>query len=265
MIKVGIIGLGLIGGSILKALSKNNKYELFCYSNSSYQKAFEYCKNASCDIRIVSDCDIIFTCCVASKTLEVLNTLHSFLNKNSVVVDVTSIKNNLLNKKFNFDFILSHPMAGTEKSGFEASFKELFLDSKWLIEKENKILIDIIQDLKAKPLKINMENHDELCAQISHLPTILSFLLFDIADNEALQIASSGFRDSTRLSMTNSDLAFSMFKNNQENILKHFDKLIDRLNCLKNLSDDEKINLFEAIAQKRAKIYDINGKNIFKI
>ena len=65
--------------------------------------------------------------------------------------------------------------------------------------------------------------------------------------------------------MTNSDLALSMFKNNQENILKHFDKLIDRLNSLKNLSDDEKINLFEAIAQKRAKIYDINGKNIFKI
>jgi prephenate dehydrogenase len=85
--------------------------------------------------------------------------------------------------------------------------------------------------------------------------------LFDIADNEALQIASSGFRDTTRLSMTNSDLALSMFKNNQENILKHFDKLIDRLNCLKNLSDDEKIKLFKKLAQKRAKMYDSLGKN----
>ncbi|MBQ8635999.1 prephenate dehydrogenase/arogenate dehydrogenase family protein [bacterium] len=265
MIKVGIIGLGLIGGSILKALSKHSEYELYCYSNSSYKKALQYCKNASNDINIISSCDIIFTCCEASKTQEILETLNNFLNKNNLVVDVTSIKKNLLNKTYNFNFILSHPMAGTEKSGFDASFEELFIDSKWLIEKEDEILIKIIQDLKAKPLKINMSNHDELCAQISHLPTILSFLLFDLAQDEALQIASSGFRDTTRLAMTNGNLALSMFNNNKENILKHFDKLIEKLNSLKNLSDNEKINLFDAIAQKRAKMYDSNGKNIFKI
>jgi prephenate dehydrogenase len=65
--------------------------------------------------------------------------------------------------------------------------------------------------------------------------------------------------------MTNSDLALSMFKNNQENILKAFDNLINKLNDLKNLSDDEKISLFKALAQKRAEMYDNNGKNIFKI
>ena len=110
-----------------------------------------------------------------------------------------------------------------------------------------------------------MKKHDEMCAQISHLPTILSFLLFENAQDEAKQIASSGFRDTTRLAMTNSDLAFSMLKNNKENILKAFDNLVYKLNHLKNLSDDEKIKLFEEIAQKRAKMYDSEGKNIFKI
>lgn len=265
MIKVGIIGLGLIGGSILKALYNNKNYELYCYSKSSYKKALNYCKNSNDDISIISDCDIIFICCEISKTLDILNKLNTFLKPSAIVVDVSSIKSNLLNKKYNFNFILSHPMAGSEKSGFDASFDELFKDAKWLIEKENNILTKIIKTLGAKPLIIDMSIHDELCAQISHLPTILSFLLFDCASDNAKQIASSGFRDATRLSMTNSDLALSMYNCNEENILKTFDKLIEKLNNLKNLSDNEKINLFKEIAQKRAKMYDNNGKNIFKI
>ena len=96
MIKVGIIGLGLIGGSILKALSKNNSYELFCYSNSSYKKALKYCKNASNNISIISDCDIIFVCCEVSKTLETLEELNYIVKKKTIVVDVSSIKTNLL-------------------------------------------------------------------------------------------------------------------------------------------------------------------------
>lgn len=262
MIKIGITGLGLIGASILKALSKNNNYEIYCHSNSSFEKASNYCKNANNDIKILKNCDIIFVCCELSKTLFVLDELNSFLDEKTIVVDVASSKKELLNKNYNFNFILSHPMAGTEFSGFDAGKEDLFNDAKWLIEKENDILEKIILDLGAKPTKIDMNIHDELTAQISHLPTILSFLLFNCADNEALKIASSGFRDTTRLAITNSDLAFSMFKNNQENILKTFNKLIENMENLKKLSDNEKINLLKEIAQKRAKMYDNLGKNI---
>ena len=261
MIKVGIIGLGLIGASILKGLYKNKAYELFCYSNSSYKKAKKYTKNASDELNIISKCDIIFVCTPASKTLETLKKLDGLIDKKTLVVDVCSIKKNLLNKTFNFNFILSHPMAGSEKSGFEASKANLFEGSKWLIEKENKISKKIILDLGAKPTKINMAKHDELTAQISHLPTILSFLLFNNASNEAKKIASSGFRDTTRLAITNADLALSMYKNNEKNILKAFNKLTDELGNLKKMSDDEKINLFKKLALKRAKMYDNNGKN----
>jgi len=261
MIKVGIIGLGLIGASILKGLYQNKNYELFCYSNSSYKKALKYTKNALNDIKIISSCDIIFVCTSISKTLETLKKLNNLIDKKTLVVDVASIKKNLLNRKFNFNLILSHPMAGSEKSGFDASEANLFKDSKWLVEKENKILKQIILDLGAKPTKINMSKHDELTAQISHLPTVLSFLLFDSAQNEAKKIASSGFRDTTRLAITNEDLALSMFNDNKKNILKAFNNLTDKLNSLKKMSDDEKINLFRTIAKKRAKMYDINGKN----
>jgi len=265
MKKVGIIGLGLVGASILKALAKNEKYELFCYSNSSFKKALKYTKNASNDINIVKSCDIVFVCCEVSKTLAILKKLDKILPKKTIVTDVASIKSKLLNKEFNYNFILSHPMAGSEKSGFEASSASLFKDCKWLIEKENKLLKEIILELEAKPLKINMKEHDKMCAQISHLPTILAFLLFDVAKDNSKQIASSGFRDMTRLAITNSDLALSMFNLNQKNILKAFDELTKKLNRLKKMSDDEKIILFKELASKRAKMYDNNGKNIFKI
>lgn len=261
MKKLGIIGLGLIGASILKGLCKNKEYELYCCSNSSFKSAKKYTKNASCDLEIIKRCDIVFVCVSASKTLQVLKKLEGLVDKKTIVVDVCSIKNKLLNKKFNYNFILSHPMAGSEKSGFEASNEDLFKDSKWLVEKDNKILKQIIVDLGAKPVKVDMCTHDELTAQISHLPTILSFLLFDCAQNEAKKIASSGFRDTTRLAITNEDLALAMFNENKKNILKAFNNLTDRLNSLKKMSDDEKINLFKKLALNRAKMYDGNGKN----
>ena len=123
----------------------------------------------------------------------------------------------------------------------------------------------MIKDLGAKHLIVDMKKHNLMCAQISHLPTILSFLLFESAHEDSKLIASSGFRDTTRLAMSNSDLVLNMFNLNNENVLNAFDILIDKLNLLKKLSDDEKIKLFNEIAQKRAKMYDKNGKNIFKI
>lgn len=260
-VKVGIFGLGLIGSSILKRLSKNDDYELFVCSKSSFDKALKYTKNSSDDISILKSSDIIFVCCELSKTLDILNKLDKILDKNTIVSDVASIKKNLLNKKFGFNFILSHPMAGTEKSGFDAGFDELFVGCKWLIEKENSLLKRVISDLGAKSTLIDMRKHDELTAQISHLPAILSFLLFDSADEDAKKIASSGFRDMTRLALTNSDLALNMF-NNLDNISKYFDIIIKKMDDLKNLSDEEKIDYFSGISEKRKLMYDKDGKNI---
>ncbi len=264
-IKVGIVGLGLIGSSLLKALSKKSEYELFCASNSSFKKALEYTKNASDDINIIKNCDIVFVCSEASKTLETLEKLDNILDENTVVCDVCSIKKELLNKKFNFNFILTHPMAGTEKSGFDAGFGELFEGNLWLIEKENDILENIISAVNAKKLLIDMSKHDFMCAQISHLPALLAYALFDSAQDSSKQIASSGFRDTTRLAMTNADLIVSMQTLNGENIDKALDLALEKLNNLKKLSLDEKIELFKSTALKRKQMYDDLGKNIFKI
>ncbi len=264
-IKVGIIGLGLIGGSLLKVLANKSCYELYCVSSSSYKEAAPFCKIASDEITTIKNCNIVFVCSTIGKTPKILDELNNILDLKTIVADVSSVKTKLIEKKYNFNFILSHPMAGSHEFGFEASRDNLFIGAKWLIEKNNELLKKIIVDAGAYPYLFDMKYHDECCAQISHLPTILSFLLFDIASPKAKQIASSGFKDTTRLAMTDSKLAFDMLENNIDNIEKAFDLLNKRFNDLKNYTDDEKIRLFESIAQQRARMYDNSGKNIFKI
>ena len=262
-IKVGIVSLGLIGSSILKGLYK--KYEVYCYSMTLPQDAFNYSKNVSNNLDDLKVCDIVFVCSPISKTLEMLQKLDKILNPETVVCDCASVKGELLNQKFNFDFVLSHPMAGSEKSGFSAGCAELFKGAKWLIEKNNSILEKIIEDLGAKSIVIDMKNHDYMCAQISHMPSILAYALFDTTEDSSKQIASSGFRDMTRLAMSDSVLISDMFKYNRENVIKAFDELIEKINSLKKLKDNEKINLFEKIKKQRTQMYDEFGNNIFKI
>jgi len=259
-LKIGIVSLGLIGGSILKALY--DKYDCYCYSTTCPDNSFKYSKNISNDIKIVSNCDIVFVCSPVSKTLEILNKLNNVLTPSTIVLDCASSKKELLNKKFNFDFILSHPMAGKEQTGFEASSEDLFKGSKWLIEKNNKVIEEIIKKTGAMPFLIDMTQHDYMCAQISHLPMLLAYALFYSADDNSKKIASSGFRDMTRLA-SNPKMSVDMLEFNNENIDRAFDKLINTINGLKKLSYDEKIKLFNELSEKRALMYNKDGKNVF--
>ena len=259
--KIGIVSLGLIGGSILKALYKN--YKVFCYSGTCPKEAFEYSENISDSLDVVKDCDIVFVCSPISKTLEILNALEDILKNDCIVADCASVKKDLLNKKFNYNFILSHPMAGREITGFDGAQADLFEGAKWLIEEENSLLIEIIKNMGAIPITFDMNKHDYSCAKISHLPMFLAYALFYNADNDSKKIASSGFRDMTRLA-SNPKMSVDMLEHNRENIDIALNEMIEKLNYLKNLPYDEKIKLFNNISLDRAMMYDKDGKNVFK-
>lgn len=262
MLKVGIVGLGLIGGSILKGLAQFD-YEIYAISKSSAQSAKTWCTFSSDILEDVENCDIIFACSPMRKTPKILEKLEKIVKKDTIVCDVCSLKG-FLDKKYNFNYIGTHPMAGTENSGFDSSFDGLFKGAKWVISKKNDVLEEIIKTLGAKPILMNSKEHDLAAAQISHLPMLISFALFhSTKTNEAKTLASSGFRDTTRLSMTNEILACDMLELNAQNIDKCLDEFISSINYLKNLSADEKIEVLKNLAQKRAELYDKNGKNCF--
>ncbi len=214
--KVGVIGLGLIGGSIFKDLIRLN-YDVIAVSKS--QKGEKIYKNYD----ILRDCDLVFVCTPMNKTLAVLDELEHILPANTIVTDVCSLKRFVCQKQYSYNFIPSHPMAGTEHKGFENSFEGLFKGAKWVITKnidENNILIKIIKQLGATPVYTTPEEHDKAAALISHMPMLIAQAIFKNAqDNKlALEMASSGFRDMTRLALSNTEMANDMITMNSDNI-----------------------------------------------
>lgn len=268
-LKIGVIGLGLIGGSILKSLHSKG-YSLIGVSKSSHKEALAFCDVSSPDINSVKECDVVFVCTKMSETLKTLDTLENIVSKNCIVTDVSSLK-----RFVNFDangkeiirpykFIGSHPMAGTEFSGFNSSFKELFFGAKWILNAKCGILENLIIEMGAKPVIMPPLDHDKFACLISHLPMLVSTALFKTVldeDKEALTIASSGFRDTTRLSLTDGALASDMLELNFDNFDILIEVFIQNLRELKNMPKMEFIKVLNSIQIIRKSMYDKDGKN----
>lgn len=267
-LKIGIVGLGLIGGSIFKALCAL-KCDVYATSrsNQTIQKAKAYSLNISKSLLSLKCCDIIFVCTPINQTLTILEKLDNILSSKTIVTDVCSLKSFLSNKKRKYKFIPSHPMAGTEFSGFDNSFESLFLDAKWVItsdkntdKKDLKILTDIIDALGAKTVFTTPEEHDEAVALISHMPMLVAQAIFKTAQkNElALKLASSGFRDMTRLAMSNEEMANDMITINSNNIQK---ALLELYSSIGELTNKDYYTQTRNIKKERQIMYS-NGKNI---
>jgi len=234
--KIGVIGLGLIGGSIFKSLQ--GKYELIGVSSSVKEE------NISNDYGTLADCDLVFVCTPMNATLEILDKLEMILPTSTIVTDVCSLKGFVSKKTYSYKFIPSHPMAGTENSGWESSFEGLFKDAKWVITPingeildEQEILEKVIESMGAKVIITTPEEHDKAVALISHMPMVVAQALCkNIKDNKlAQELASSGFRDTTRLALSNVEMANDMVKLNTKNILESINTLQD---SLKDLLED---------------------------
>ena len=255
--KIGIVGLGLIGGSILKSLYGKG-FELYSVTRNkqTVEAASVLCQNISSDISILKDCNIVFVAVPMSNVLETLEKLNGVLSEKTLVTDVSSLKEFVMRKKYSFKFIGSHPMAGTENSGYEASFAELFQGAKWVLTpyydtlpQDGKKLEEVISKMGAKVVYADAKEHDEAVAKISHMPMLIAQAIFKTAqENElAMQIASSGFRDMTRLAMSNPEMADDMIQMNADNIQTSILKLY------KTVGDLTKSNYLEQINEIKSK------------
>jgi len=252
MTKIGVLGLGLIGGSIFKKLRSLN-YDVIGISASQNGE------NIFADISLLKDCDMVFVCTAMNKCLETLDKLENILPSGAIVTDVCSLKKFVCEKKRPYKFIPSHPMAGTEHKGFENSFPELFEGAKWVLTPvlgQNGLdeLKKLINEMGAKPIITTPDKHDEAAALISHMPLVVAQALFMCAQDNplALEMASSGFRDMTRLALSNEEMANDMFYMNSENIQNGILKLYKSLGELTVSNYPEKI---KEIKNERSKMF----------
>ena len=258
MTKIGVVGLGLIGGSIFKDLIKMG----FDVIGVSASQSGGNLKNVFDTYSALCDCDLIFVCKEMSKTLEVLDDLENYLKQETVVCDVCSLKEFVSKKEYKYNFIPTHPMAGTEFSGWNAAKEGLFKGAKWVItsDKKSELLEKLIKEMGAEIVKTTPQKHDEAVALISHTPMVIAQALFKSIENNDLakKLASSGFRDMTRLALSSINMACDMVNLNSKNIEKSILKLYSSLGDLTHGDYRKEI---EKIKEERNKMFK-DGINI---
>lgn len=257
--KISIIGLGLIGGSIFKDLKRLG---CECIGISQSQQGIE---DVYSDYKYISGSELVFICKEMNKTIETLKVIEPYLNENTIVTDVCSLKGFLANDSYKFNFIPSHPMAGTEFSGWSSAQEGLFNGAKWVItplkqDYKSGLLEEVIAKLGAEVVYTTPDEHDRAVAMISHTPMVMAQALFKMCeDNElALKLASSGFRDMTRLALSSVDMAEDMVNMNSKNIQ---DCILKFYATMGELTKDNYREQITEIKSQRERMYK-NGKNI---
>ncbi|HSA05811.1 MAG TPA: prephenate dehydrogenase/arogenate dehydrogenase family protein [Candidatus Gastranaerophilales bacterium] len=284
---IAVIGLGLIGGSILKKL-KNTKNKLIGVSarQETIDKALkeQIISEGSTNIGIIKDADIIFICTPINITLDMLKEVILIAKPECIITDVAGVKGFIMDfvNKNNapVNFIGGHPMAGTENKGLDASDSNMFEKAKWVLtpskwaqNKDVDILKQIINELGAEVIVADAYEHDKAVALISHFPLFLSQSLFDFVNNYpdketgrlAMKLAASGFRDMTRLAATNPTLATDMLFQNRENVVLAYKEYIEHSKLLENELVEQEENFIKHVNElvdSRKKMYSPEGKNI---
>lgn len=248
MKKIAVIGAGLIGSSILRALkNKNKSLELVVIEKNldhlrkskELELASTFKENIDNDIE---DCDVIFICTPLSSYEEIFLNLDKLELKNSIITDVGSAKTKVikiaeknLNQKV---FVPGHPIAGTEKSGPQSGFKELF-ENRWFISTPCKLSNDISLEKINNIWKsfgsniqiMDAKDHDSIMAITSHIPHLIAYNIVGTASeleedlkSEVIKFSASGFRDFTRIAASDPTMWRDILLDNQEEILSLLSK-----------------------------------------
>ncbi len=227
---IGIVGLGLIGGS-LGLDFRNRGHQVLGVSRQqiTIKRALErgVVDEASCDLSLLSSAEVIFLCPPLRMILPTLQALLPHLNPGTIVTDVGSVKTAIAEAGDAIwpKFIGGHPMAGTAEQGIEAAQRGLFEGAAYVLtptdhtnRQDLEILTQLIQGLGARLHTCSPPDHDQAVAWISHLPVMISASLIASTQQEAdpkvlalaHQLASSGFRDTSRVGGGNPELGRMM-------------------------------------------------------
>ena len=249
--KTGIIGLGLIGGSMALALKKATGTEIYGRDLHHYRQALELglVSDELTDDRI-PEMDIIIIATPVDTLAEIACDILDKIHSEALVFDVGSTKNRLAQaiaqhpKRENF--VLAHPIAGTEYSGPEAAFSSLFTGKMNIVcdvaHAKAEILqkaLQIFDALQMKTIEMDSAEHDRHIAYVSHLSHVSSFMLgktvLDLEKDEKniFRMAGSGFASTVRLAKSSPDTWTPIFLENKKPLLQALDEYIDNLNDFK--------------------------------
>ena len=258
-----IIGLGLIGGSIAKSLHTNNhELNIFAFDQNSSPISIAMDEGIiKEEINIFDDfnsiyeneIDLIIIATPGSVTKKIL--LHfkeiGLLNSDITITDTASSKSDMLDDFDNVsNLVLSHPMSGSDQSGYKAANNELYENKKTIVlnpfsasDKHLQLVMNLWKLLGSTPYIMNSEDHDKAMAFASHLPHLLSFsLLHSIMnqdDNNINNFAAGGLKEFLRIAGSDPEMWSDIFNSNQNNIIEALELFKDSLDEIKNKFSDK--------------------------
>ena len=277
--KVCIIGCGLIGSSIARGIKKNKLATKIVSSNRSNNTNKKVIKlkivnEASSDTKkIVKGSDLIIIASPLSSYKNIILKIRNSLKNGAILTDVGSVKKNaisLIEKNIpkNISWISSHPIAGTEDSGPESGFSQLF-KNKWCIltpgkqsnNKDIKLLEKFWKKLGSRVDVMDAKQHDYILSITSHMPHLIAYNIVNTAlkikkkkDRNIVKYSAGGLRDFTRIAASNPIMWRDIFVQNKENTSKMIDKFIKNLIDLKKAIKNKNEKKLEKIFTKTKKI-----------
>ncbi len=280
--RIGIIGLGLIGGSMGLDLQKQG-HEVcgLTHKEETATRAKDrgLAQFISTDPKIIADCSIIILALPLPQLIHPSRDLLDALPTNAVVTDVGSVKKPIIKtwKNLHPNFVAGHPMAGTIQSGVEAGQKDLFVGRPWITTPDdttNQHALSLVKELAtsigSKCITTDADTHDQAVALVSHLPVFISASLLKAVSNEknnqlltlAKKIASSGFADTTRVGGGNPNLGLAMAEYNNSEILNSIHSYRESLNQLEEVirtQNWQKLEIeLQNTKQRRSDFLDLN-------
>ena len=260
--KIIIIGLGLIGGSIAKSLSSSNNHEIFAFDidkssirNAIDNKSISGALNALDDLGNTEFKDsLVINSTPPNESVEVLQSLHFLFNSSVTITDTTSAKNSLHKslQKLNFpkNIIFSHPVAGSHLSGEINSVSGLFEGKSTVLSYHDSAALihinrvtSLWELLGSKVTVLDAELHDQIFAYTSHLPHVVAYALLNTLkglDKDDLSLFSGGgLGEFLRLVSSSPEMWTDIFSMNEKNISIAIEELIQNLNLLKDQITNE--------------------------
>jgi len=280
--KIAIIGVGLLGGSLAQACRKRglaDKVVGFGRTQTKLEKAqaFQIIDSYETGLEAaVTQADLVVLCPPVGAMTPLVREMVPFLQPGSLVTDVGSVKKPLVGEiqalmPDSVYFVGSHPIAGGEKSGFEASTPDLFQNEKCIVTPTPKTnpsalvkIRGLWEQVGMQVITMDVEEHDHIFGAVSHLPHVIAYVLMNTIGgistknhDEIASFSGKGLKDTTRIASSDPAMWRDICLSNKKQVLILIDKFQGTLQQVRNLIENEDSQLLEQTFET-AKKYRMN-------
>lgn len=287
--KLAIIGVGLIGGSLARALKRKHacgRVTGYGRDRENLQRAVDLGVIDEYDTvlaNVVKDADVIVLATPLATTGPLLKEMHTHLKEDAIITDVGSAKGSVveaarrtLGAHFS-RFVPGHPIAGKEKSGVEASTADLFESHRVILTPlpETSVnALDLVtrmwELIGAEVVHLPVDQHDAILAATSHLPHLLAYALVDCLAGmqereEIFKFAAGGFADFTRIASSHPQMWHDICFSNRKQLLRALDSFEQYLNNIRSAIEsdngEELLKIFTRARETRDRFTKLRGKS----